>query len=46
VKNIFDIMSAPIEAADSDSVGATAYSDLTGDPLPGRQWLFFLEKNF
>lgn len=40
VRNVFNVMDVPIAATDTQgSSGRTAYSDTSGDPLPGRQWI-------
>jgi outer membrane receptor protein involved in Fe transport len=44
LRNVFNLMSVEISApATHDSHGRTAYSDMAGAPLPGRQWLLNLE---
>jgi hypothetical protein len=44
VRNLFNLMSVEIRAPDTErSVGRTAFSDVAGAPLPGRQWLLSLE---
>lgn len=43
VRNVFNTMAVPVTAAQtSDNTGRTAYSDIAGAPLPGRQWVLSL----
>jgi hypothetical protein len=43
LRNVFNVMSVEIRAPDtSGNEGRTAYSDIAGAPLPGRQWLLSL----
>ena len=40
IRNVFNVLSAPIYAPETpENRGRTAYSDVAGAPLPGRQWL-------
>jgi TonB dependent receptor len=43
VRNVFDVTSVEISAPDTKgSRGRTAFSDVSGYPLPGRQWILSL----
>lgn len=47
VRNVLNTMSQDLDARDSrDGKGATALSDLSGYPLPGRQWVLTFEAAF
>lgn len=47
VKNVFDVKDLPVSAPGSpNSKGRTALSEISGDPVPGRQWLISSSARF